>query len=84
MMKRSEDNRNGLDIWEEDAPGSVRLAELAFNAIWAIAKPVPARILSGKNDPYTARMSLNPAMAAAGLASESVLRRPNQSPATRH
>lgn len=84
MMRRCEENRNGLDLWEQDAPGSVRLAELAFNAIWAIAKPVPARILSGGSRLVTERASMTPAMAAAGLASEAISQRPANSTATRH
>ncbi|MEJ2117992.1 MAG: hypothetical protein P8Y36_08855 [Alphaproteobacteria bacterium] len=43
MLRRSEEQRNGLDILEEEDPGSVRLAQFAFNAIWDIARPAPSR-----------------------------------------
>ena len=68
MLRRCEENRNGLDILEQDMPGPVRLAQFAFNAIWAIAKPVPARILAGGGRATSERPSLAPAVAAAGLA----------------
>jgi hypothetical protein len=84
VLRRCEGNRNGLDLWEDDAPGSVRLAQLAFNAIWSIAKPVPARFFSGGSRVWPERTSLTPAMAAAGLASEHATRRPPGSPSTRH
>lgn len=86
MMRRCEENRNGLDLWEDNAPGSVRLAEVAFNAIWSIAKPVPARILAGAAaHKLPARSSpMTPAVAAAGLASEGGLNTGTGSPSTRH
>jgi hypothetical protein len=85
MMRRCEENRNGLDLWENNAPGSVRLAELAFNAIWSIAKPVPARILTGPSaHSLPARTPMAPAIAAAGLASEGGLNTGTGSTATRH
>lgn len=68
VLRRLEGNRNQLDLVEEAAPGAVRLAELSFNAIWAVAKPVPVRALSGA--PLSqAYGSVNPALAAAGLLS---------------
>jgi hypothetical protein len=84
MLRRSEENRNGLDIWEEDAHGSVRLAEFAFHAIWPIAKPVPSRILATGKRLLTDRAGLSPAVAAAGLASSEALRRLPGGPSTRH
>ncbi|WP_210191625.1 hypothetical protein [Rhodomicrobium vannielii] len=84
MLRRCEENRNGLDILEEDAPGSVRLAQFAFNAIWAIAKPVPTRILSGGNRLYAEHTPLAPAIAAAGLAAEIGPMLSSGLPATRH
>lgn len=68
MLRRCEENRNGLDLLEEYAPGSVRLAQFAFNAIWAIAKPVPTRILIGGNRLFASGAPLVPAIAAAELA----------------
>jgi hypothetical protein len=66
MLRRLEEHRNRLDIVEEDQAGAVRLAELSFNALWAAAKPLPARALSGQPmmQPFA---SLNPAFAAVGL-----------------
>ena len=71
MLRRCEENRNGLNLLEEDAPGSVRLAQFAFNAIWAIAKPVPTRILAGGSRLFASGAPLAPAIAAAGLAADS-------------
>lgn len=84
MLRRCEENRNGLDLWEEDAHGSVRLAQLAFHAIWAIGKPVPPRILASGKRVLTDRANVDPAVAAAGLASSDALRRLPGSPGTRH
>jgi hypothetical protein len=69
MLRRAEEQRNGLDLLEEDAPGSVQIAEFAFSAIWNIARPVPARA-------YVARRQMPepvmpPELAAAELAAES-------------
>jgi hypothetical protein len=66
MLRRLEEHRNRLDIVEEDQTGAVRLAELSFNALWAAAKPLPARALSGQ-PMMQAFASLNPAFAAVGL-----------------
>jgi hypothetical protein len=68
MLRRCEENRNGLDLLEEDMPGSARLAQFAFNAIWGIAKPVPPRILCADTRPAAERAPVAPAVAAAGLA----------------
>jgi len=84
MLRRSEENRNGLDLWEDEASGSVKLAQFAFDAIWAIAKPVPARILSGGRQVATDRGAFVPAFAAAGLTSGPARRRSPGSSATRH
>jgi hypothetical protein len=67
MLRRPEEQRNRLDILEENQPGAIKLAELAFNALWASARPVPARTLTG-NIMRQAYASVNPAFAAAGLA----------------
>lgn len=48
MMRRDPAKRDGLDLFEVDAPQTVRLGVLAFNAIWAIASPVPASRLRQK------------------------------------
>jgi hypothetical protein len=69
MLRRCEENRNGLDLLEVDVPGSVRIAQFAFDAIWSIAKPVPARLLAGERVPAD-RAPLAPAIAAAGLAAD--------------
>jgi hypothetical protein len=44
-MRRSPDSRNGLDLFEENSTGSVRLADLAFSAMWMASKPLPRDIL---------------------------------------
>ena len=69
MLRRSEEQRNGLDLLEEDAPGSVRLAEFAFNAIWGIAKPAPARAFAPSRRLFPVP-ALPPVLAAAELAAE--------------
>lgn len=85
MLRRCEENRNGFDLLEENAPGSVRLAQFAFNAIWTIAKPVPTRILSGGNRLFASGTPLAPAIAAAGLAAENApLHHMSRGHATRH
>jgi hypothetical protein len=66
MLRRSDENRNGLDIVEEGMPGPVRLAELSFNAIWAVARPLPGRALSG-HPLAQAFGSVNPPFAGARL-----------------
>ena len=70
MLRRCEENRNGMDLLEQDAPGSVRLAQFAFNAIWGIARPVPARILTGGTRMLGGAGAVDPAIAAAGLAAD--------------
>jgi hypothetical protein len=70
MLRRSEEQRNGLDLLEENAPGSVRLAEFAFNAIWNIAKPAPARAFTTPRRLFQAPSALPPVLAAAELAGE--------------
>lgn len=62
MLRRHDENRNGLDLVEEGAPGPIRLAELSFNAIWQVAKPLPGRALSG-HPLAQAFGSVNPAFA---------------------
>lgn len=85
MLRRCEENRNGFDLLEENAPGSVRLAQFAFNAIWTIAKPVPTRILAGGNRLFASGAPLAPAIAAAGLAAENApLHYMSRGYATRH
>jgi len=44
-MRRSEDKRNALDLFEENSIGSVRLAELAFSHMWLASKPLPEEIM---------------------------------------
>jgi hypothetical protein len=66
MLRRSEEQRNGLDLLEEDAAGSVRLAEFAFNAIWDIARPAPSRAFVIRRT--TPMPVVSPIVAAAELA----------------
>lgn len=44
-MRRSSDNRNALDLFEENSIGSVRLADLAFSAMWMACRPLPVEVL---------------------------------------
>ncbi len=44
-MRRSEDKRNALDLFEENSIGSVRLAELAFSHMWIASKPLPEEFI---------------------------------------
>jgi hypothetical protein len=66
MLRRCDEHRNGLDIVEDGLAGPIRLAELSFNAIWSVAKPVPARALNG-HPLAPAFASLKPAFATTGL-----------------
>lgn len=42
MMRREPGKCDGLDLFEKDAPQTVRLGRLAFEAIWTISAPLPA------------------------------------------
>ncbi len=66
MLRRCDENRNGLDLLEEGMPGPIRLAELSFGAMWAVAKPVPVRALKG-HPLAPAFASVNPAYTPTGL-----------------
>jgi hypothetical protein len=44
-MRREADRRNALTFFNEAAPEMVRLARLAFEALWAASSPVPERYL---------------------------------------
>lgn len=69
LLRRSEGNRNGLDIWEEDSRGAACLARFAFNAMWRSARPVPARVLSGGFRGLSGKEMTAAGMAATGQAS---------------
>jgi hypothetical protein len=66
MLRRSEEQRNRLDILEENQPSATRRGVIAFNALWNAAKPVHARALGG-NMLHQAFASVDPAFAALGL-----------------
>jgi hypothetical protein len=70
MLRRSEEQRNGLDILEVDAPAPVRLGEFAFNAIWNCSKPVPARAFAAPRRLFQPPTEVVPVVAAAELASD--------------
>ena len=53
-MRRDADRRNALTLFDEEAPDTVRLGRLAFQALWAVSAHVPERRLLG---PATARPS---------------------------
>jgi hypothetical protein len=84
MMRRSENQRNGLDLFEEDAPGSVRLAELAFNAMWKVAKKLPARAFVTPRRLAPTPAALPSALAASELAENSAPIRRTTRLLTRH
>ena len=46
-MRREADKRNALALFHEAASDGVRLARLAFAALWSASSPVPERILLG-------------------------------------
>lgn len=84
MLRRSEEQRNGLDLLEENAPGSVCLGELAFNAMWKVAKPLPARAFVAPRRTAPTPAVLLPALAAAELAENSAPIRRTTRLLTRH
>jgi len=47
-MRREADRRNALTLFSEVAPEMVRLARLAFEALWGTSSPVPERYLIGR------------------------------------
>ena len=53
-MRRDADRRNALTVFDEQAPDTVRLGRLAFEALWTASSLVPERRLTG---PLTARPS---------------------------
>ena len=53
-MRRDADRRNALTLFDEEAPDTVRLGRLAFEALWTVSSLVPERRLLG---PATARPS---------------------------
>ena len=53
-MRRDADKRNALTLFDEEAPESVRLGQLAFEALWGASALVPKGRLTG---PETARPS---------------------------
>jgi spermidine/putrescine-binding protein len=44
-MRREADKRNALSLFDEAAPGTVRLAQLAFEALWSASAVVTERRL---------------------------------------
>jgi hypothetical protein len=46
-MRREADRRNALNLFDEDAPDTVRLGRLAFAALWTASSPVPERYFNG-------------------------------------
>jgi hypothetical protein len=53
-MRRDADRRNALTLFDEEAPESVRLGRMSFEALWSASAPVPKGRLAG---PDTARPS---------------------------
>ncbi len=50
-MRRDAERRNTLNLFHDGAPGQVRLARLAFAALWAASTPEPGRYLLGEATP---------------------------------
>ena len=46
-MRRDADKRNALALFDEADSDRVRLARLAFAALWSASSPVPERLLLG-------------------------------------
>jgi hypothetical protein len=46
-MRRDADKRNALTLFDEEAPDTVRLGRLAFEALWIASALVPERRLTG-------------------------------------
>ncbi len=67
-MRRSSDNRNALDLFEENSIGSVRLADLAFSAMWLASKPMPVEILEEREARANAMTGLDAITIAERLA----------------
>ena len=50
-MRREADKRNALSLFEDGSPGSVRLGQLAFQALWSQSAVVAERRLIGPSLP---------------------------------
>lgn len=50
-MRRDADKRNALTLFDEQAPDTVRLGRLAFEALWVASSHVPERHLIGRPTP---------------------------------
>ncbi len=50
-MRRDPDKRNALSIFDEAGTDRVRLARLAFAALWRASSPIPERLLTGAAAP---------------------------------
>jgi hypothetical protein len=50
-MRRDADKRNALTLFDEEAPDTVRLGRLAFEALWIASALVPERRLTGPATP---------------------------------
>jgi len=46
-MRRDADRRNALNLFDDDAPDTVRLGRHAFAALWTASSTVPERYLNG-------------------------------------
>lgn len=50
-MRREADKRNALSLFDDAAPGIVRLGQLAFEALWSASTVVAERLLLGPATP---------------------------------
>lgn len=82
MMRREPGKRDGLDLFEEEAPQTVRLGALAFSAIWSITGPVPASRLRHGGVPQQG--AAYAAMPSPELPRAAVLHGGGQPPLLRH
>lgn len=84
VLRRPEEQRNGLDLLENDASQAVKLAEFAFDAIWSSAKSVPGGALTGRR-PYKPLQTVPIELLPAGLAGNSTpVLRTSRRAMTRH
>ncbi len=81
MMRRDPSKRDGLDLFEADAPQTVRLGALAFNAIWSISAPIPGSSLRARRPRLAAAYARELSEA---LPKAAFLREAQRPPLTRH
>lgn len=81
-MRRDAGKRDSLDLFESDAPHTVRLGLLAFDAIWAVSVAIPG--LRKADAPARRPLASQARPASTELPSSSLLTRLNRLTATWH